>query len=290
MSPHPDTAAAPTEVPVRRGRLPLTLEYPPATPRPPRDTTPSLVTPDPRSVGPRPVALALLWFALMAPLAFAARYAQATWGLGGDAVPLVMAAPALAAIACLAAVPGWFPRRIAPARAPVVLGAAGIATLSVVAFAGVLATCTPGHGWSGALALVPGMVVGALAEEIGFRGVLYRAMADRWRQAVVIPANGLIFGLCHLQYLDAGVGPVLLFVGSAVLLDVAMVAAWTGSWTQRVLIATVVHAGVNLALAFRGADGPGDMGALFLATAAAAAVACGARLAWTGFRRPSPRR
>ena len=109
MSPHPDTAAAPTEVPVRRGRLPLTLEYPPATPRPPRDTTPSLVTPDPRSVGPRPVALALLWFALMAPLAFAARYAQATWGLGGDAVPLVMAAPALAAIACLAAVPGGQP-------------------------------------------------------------------------------------------------------------------------------------------------------------------------------------
>lgn len=274
-------------IPVTSNPAPAATPAPPrpaATPAPPRPTARIEDRASAEVGAPRPVALAVGWFLLMAVLAIAARYAQSGWGIGGDVVPLVMAAPAVAAAVCRLVVPGWFPPRTAPARWPGLLGSAGLVALSVGVFLVVLASATPGHGWQPAAAVVPGMVLGSLAEEVGFRGVLYRAMAYRRPPWAVIPANGLLFGLCHLQNLDSGPGPLLLFLGAAVLLDVAMVAAWTGSWTQRVVAAGLLHAGVNLALAYRGADGPGDSGALLLATAAAAAVTLAERAVWARAR------
>ena len=66
--------------------------------------------------------------------------------------------------------------------------------------------------------------------------------------------NGVFFGLCHLQYFDVGVLPVILFVASAVLLDVIMAALWTGSWTHRILVATAIHAVVNISIEATGTD------------------------------------
>ena len=66
--------------------------------------------------------------------------------------------------------------------------------------------------------------------------------------------NGVFFGLCHLQYFGVGVLPVSLFVASAVLLDVIMAALWTGSWTHKVLIATAIHAVVNISIEATGTD------------------------------------
>jgi membrane protease YdiL (CAAX protease family) len=81
---------------------------------------------------------------------------------------------------------------------------------------------------------------------------MYRALATRVSPLIAILVNGVFFGLCHLQYFGAGVLSVLLFVLSTVFMDVVMVALWTGSTTQRVIVASTFHAIVNIALALIG--------------------------------------
>jgi membrane protease YdiL (CAAX protease family) len=207
------------------------------------------------------VALTILWVVLMAPLSVAGTVLQPHTAIPYEAFPLVMIGPALAALICKLAVPAWFPEAtapVAPRRHLVSLTATLIAGIVFTIAALILFVGGPAQvpsGWNpvtAVLGIVVGLAVGSLLEEIGYRGVMYRALATRVSPLIAILVNGVFFGLCHLQYFGAGVLSVLLFVLSTVFMDVVMVALWTGSTTQRVIVASTFHAIVNIALALIG--------------------------------------
>lgn len=202
----------------------------------------------------------------MIPLSLAGLAAQEPSGVDPLILPLVMLGPAVAWLICRLAVPRWFPTRPdALATPPGTRWRALTAALAVVAtFTAVLwlvtPTGTPGlhDGLSpaaGLAGIVAGLTLGSWGEEIGYRGVLYRALSARLGLAASVLVSGVAFGLVHVQRYGDGPLPVLAFVGSTVLLQLAMVAVWHGTWRDRVLVATVIHAGINLAMQLRGADG-----------------------------------
>lgn len=205
----------------------------------------------------RPWALSVLWVAFMAPLSIAGTVVQPHTPIPYEAFPLVMAGPALAAGLCYLMVPSWFPP--SPSSAPrrrwvgsllaiVVCGAAFV--IVIAPFGAGRPAIIPHHQpvWGAVAVVVVGIFVGSLLEEIGYRGVMYRALSARLAPLASVAVNGLFFGLCHLQYFAEGWVPVLLFLASAVLIDVCMVAVWTGSWTQRIVVAGVFHGAVNIGL------------------------------------------
>lgn len=221
---------------------------------------------------------------MMAPLSLAGGMLQGPSGVDDRVLPLVMLGPALAWLACRFCVPGWFPRG-APERAarPGVRTRAAVATLAVcAAFVATLCALVPAAApvlptrprALAVLAVCGGLLVGSWAEEVGYRGVLYRALSARLAVGVNVVANGVFFGLCHLQYLGEPIGAVL-FVGGTVLMDVAMAAVWDGSWRLRIASATAIHTVVNVALQLRGfvPATPGDFVRLAVAMAAAALTA-----------------
>lgn len=232
----------------------------------------------------RPWALTVLWVLLMAPLSLAGTALQPHTPIPYDVFPLVMAGPAIAALVCKLAVPRWFPAPEAPAPASRYLRSFGATILAGLVFVVIAALFLEGgraalpSGWPSATALpavVVGLALGSLLEEIGYRGVMYRALATRMRPVLAVVVNGLFFGLCHLQYFGAGALAVALFVLSAVFMDVVMVALWTGSWKQRVLVASLFHAVMNIALALIGDPQTSlrSFAVLALATGVAALVA-----------------
>lgn len=209
----------------------------------------------------RPWALTALWVLLMAPLSLTGTALQPHTPIPYEVFPLVMAGPALAALICKLAVPGWFPAPETPAPSRRNLRAIGGFVLAGVAFVVIAVALLEGGraalpvGWGtagGILAVVVGLALGGLLEEIGYRGVMYRALVTRMRPVLAIVVNGVFFGLCHLQYFGAGVLAVVLFVLSAVFMDVVLVALWTGSWNQRVLAAALFHGVMNVSLALIG--------------------------------------
>ena len=180
---------------------------------------------------PKPYALALLWAVIMAPITLLLGAVQPFTNIPFQVLPLVMVGPFVAAAL-------WY-----------------VLTLVLLATSGYTPFVV--HDWPKPIAVVAvciGFTFGSWCEEVGFRGIMYRALAAKlgpWPSVVI---NGVFFGLCHLQYFGVGVLPVSLFVASAVLLDVIMAALWTGSWTHRVLIATAIHAVVNISIEATGTD------------------------------------
>ncbi|WP_034491649.1 CPBP family intramembrane glutamic endopeptidase [Actinomyces sp. oral taxon 171] len=132
-------------------------------------------------------------------------------------------------------------------------------------------------GWVGpgsVLMVVVGLFVGGWCEEIGYRGVMYRAMAERCHPWLCVIVNGAFFGVCHLQYFDLGLLYVTLFVGCAIGLDVIMASVWVGSWRNRVLAASVVHGVANVVLQAVGVEYVVETCLMwFLATALSAVMA-----------------
>ena len=216
------------------------------------------------SRNPRPYALALLWAVIMAPITLLLGAVQPFTNIPFQVLPLVMVGPFVAAALCKLSVPSWFPPD-APRATTALTKKAWIATAlsSLVYVLTLVLLATPGytpfvvHDWPKPIAVAAvciGFIFGSWCEEVGFRGIMYRALAAKlgpWPSVVI---NGVFFGLCHLQYFDVGVLPVILFVASAVLLDVIMAALWTGSWTHRVLIAMAIHAVVNISIEATGTD------------------------------------
>ncbi|GAA3850299.1 MULTISPECIES: CPBP family intramembrane glutamic endopeptidase [Brevibacterium] len=258
-------------------------------------TSPSSVT-----ESGRPWALTILWIVLMAPLSLAGTALQPLTPIPYEVFPLVMIGPALAALICRLVVPSWFPAPEETAPKARYLRAIGGTVIASIAFIAVLVALLEGGnpalpvGWApvlGVIAVIIGLSLGGLLEEIGYRGVMYRALATRMGPVLAIIINGVFFGLCHLQYFGAGLLAVVLFVLSTVFMDVVMVALWTGSWNQRVMVATLFHGVVNVALALIG-DPMTSLRAfavLALATGIAALVAVplGRRLGVGDLRSPA---
>lgn len=242
----------------------------------------------------------------MAPLSVAGTLVQPHVPIDYAVFPLVMIGPAVAALICVLAVPNWFPapKPHAPGRVfrrsvSVTVIASVVFVAVLVAAGGVRSPILPEGwpAWAGVIAVAVGLTIGSWFEEVGYRGVLYRAFESRFSVVTSVTVNGIFFGLCHLQYFGAGPIPVALFLIGTVAMDVVMVACWSGSWMQRVAIATAFHAVVNVSMQFAGiaGDRPRDFVALAVAMTAAAVVAVPlGRMAGVGdlrgsiFTRPAP--
>ena len=156
----------------------------------------------------RPWALTVLWVCLMAPLSLAGTALQPHSLVSYTVFPLVMVAPAVAALLCWLAVPGWFPADAPHAaagrvgRTVIGLGAASAVFVAVIMPFGagrpmILSERLPTA--PAVVAVIAGLTVGSLCEETGYRGVMFRALSVRLRPMPAVAVNGVFFALCHLQ-------------------------------------------------------------------------------------------
>jgi membrane protease YdiL (CAAX protease family) len=103
-------------------------------------------------------------------------------------------------------------------------------------------------------------LVGAAAEEVGWRGLVQPLLETRMRPYAAALITGALFAVGHF-YLLAAVSPLsfALFCLSAIALSVVL-AAFTidRSPANRILIATLMHFAINMATFFLFADGDGS--------------------------------
>lgn len=203
-----------------------------------------------------------------------------------ELLALVMLAPAVAAGLVLLVRPGWMPPWWPPAPASRVAASTAVSFVPVLAFTatlGLMIGRAPtlsvlGAGWPLWL-LLPLQALGALGEDIGWRGVVQRAGEEFARPPVVSAVAGLLFGATHLGYWSLGLVPVATFAVSAMLTSLTITTLFTGSLWQRMIPAVVLHLGVNLAGAsLARADEPlSTTVPALVAAAVMLAVAAGAR-------------
>jgi membrane protease YdiL (CAAX protease family) len=91
--------------------------------------------------------------------------------------------------------------------------------------------------------LVLAGVIAPVVEEILFRGVLLRALTDRWSIPMAVVGQGAIFGCAHLLW-DGGWGNVGLIVPLAF---VGMLLGFLARWTGRLGTSMVAHCAFNVA-------------------------------------------
>lgn len=91
----------------------------------------------------RPLALVLLWVALLVPLSIVGALAQPLTPVPYEVLPLVMAGPAVAALVCALVVPGWFPADHAAASSRRIALALGGTVLAGAVFSVVARSCSP---------------------------------------------------------------------------------------------------------------------------------------------------
>ena len=164
-----------------------------------------------------------------------------------------MLAPAIAAGMTWLAFRRWLPAGQAPVTAPAFRRqlAAGFGWVLACYATLALLTGRPGSlpasvaGTPIAVVVVL-QVLGALGEEIGYRGVLLTAFLQRFPASTAAILNGIVFGLIHIGYWSLGPVQVGTFVLSTIALVVAMTALYRGSFWQRMCVTTTVHAGANL--------------------------------------------
>jgi membrane protease YdiL (CAAX protease family) len=206
--------------------------------------------------------------------------------LSMDVLSLVMLAPALAAGIALLLVrrsgwPGIVGGRPLPPRAMTwqILAACAFALVCFLAIA--LFTGTPGSLPSSVasvplLVMLALQVLGALGEEIGYRGVLLAVLLHRLPRPLAVLLAGLAFGLVHIQYWAEGPVTVLWFLVATIALVTAMSMLWRGSAPQRIATTTLMHAGVNVGLFAVSGAGPVAMpafaGGVVIATLALALI------------------
>lgn len=104
-------------------------------------------------------------------------------------------------------------------------------------------------------------LLGAAAEEIGWRGIVQPLLETRVSAAVASLVTGALFALGHF-YLAFAVAPAAfgLFVVSAIAMSMILALATLGrSIGERIVIATVLHFLLNMATLFLFADGDGSV-------------------------------
>lgn len=214
---------------------------------------------------------------------------QPLTGIDPVLIEIVQFAPALALIAVLAlrwpgpgrvvASAETYLRRLGPAVATavgVILISAGTA-----AAAGIdLSWNRPGSWGVSVLPLLTAQFIGAIGEEIGWRGYLQPMLQSRFgllRAAVIV---GLIWGGWHVGVFAAGLGYALLFVGSTIAISVIFAVLTEDLGAPRVLIAGAGHFLINIGMLITVGgepDGIGQLATLTLATVTVAAACLGMR-------------
>lgn len=189
-------------------------------------------------------------FATLAPMV------QEAFGVPFELLSFVMLAPALACVVVVIR-PAWLPRRWPRVEARSVALAAVLAAAAVVAFILVLVLSLatgrrptfPAAPAGAPLALFLGLqALGALGEEVGWRGVVQCCGESFARPAMVSAIAGFLFGVTHLGYWSLGAVPVLTFALTAMCMSLTITTIFVGSFWQRMVPAVIVHLGINLGL------------------------------------------
>lgn len=198
----------------------------------------------------------VVWFVSSCACAVGLLALQPVVGLDPAVLSLVMLAPALGAV------PAWFMLRNAPqVWRPARVGR----RRSVMNLALVTAVCA---SFFVAMAIVTGLDVpanvagvpliafialqgvGALCEEIGFRGVLFHGLLPWFPRWLATLAVGVLFGFWHVQYFALPLGEHLSFLVAVLLLNATMIYTMVGSFWWRMLTCTLIHLAANLTLGF----------------------------------------
>ena len=184
---------------------------------------------------------------------------QPASGIDPSVLALVQLGPAVGAGTTLAI----FRTRLAPLLPDAVPRRQVVAHLvlafaACLLYAGVLVTVllVQGDPLAGAHAVagVPFVVltltylVGAVGEEIGWRGMLQPLLENRFSLLVASIVTGLVWGVWHVQIFTAGPVVIVGFLLATVALSVLVGHFGRGTVRQRVALATLVHWLVNLAL------------------------------------------
>ncbi|MFI1461919.1 CPBP family intramembrane glutamic endopeptidase [Nocardia carnea] len=250
-----------------------------------RDVRPGLVR------GPQSSATAQVWPALGTYVAgtLAASVAllvvQPHSGVAPAALSLVQFAPALGALAT------WLIFRRTVARqspAPVSARRTGMNIVAVVGTSVVFGLLVAGAVLASGAALagpaaagtVPFTVflllqlLGATGEEVGWRGLMQPMLESRMTRFAAISVTGATWALWHVQAFAAGPVTAVCFVVSTMAFAVVLGYLSEGSYVQRVLVASVGHWLINIAVYLPvGDDTLGRPQVVFIAVAAVIAAA-----------------
>lgn len=173
----------------------------------------------------RPVLVLIMWATTLLVLAGLAPVVQAAVVPPFELLSLVMIAPSFACVVVLL-VPSWMPqpwKRVGGSTVlPAEMGGAPLVLFLVL------------------------QAIGALSEEIGWRGVVQRCGGSFARPTVVSAIAGFLFGAIHLGYWELGFLPVLTFAFTAMLMSLTITTIFTGSFWQRMIPAVIVHLGHHL--------------------------------------------
>ena len=208
------------------------------------------------------LALALaVWLTVSGLCAGALLAVQSLTGPDPEVLSLVMLAPAVGAGAAWLLLRGRSPWTLPRARPGAMVASLALAVAAVaIYFAALSILRGSGPVIPREVAGTPLLIflllqaVGALAEEIGYRGLLLHGLQrwlPRWVAAVV---TGGLFGLWHVQYYALPPVQFAAFLLGTVALTLTMTTVMTGSFWQRMTVCTAIHLGANLALAFVGTD------------------------------------
>lgn len=201
----------------------------------------------------RPALLMLAWCVLLGAAAGLAPILQNALGVPWELLALIMLAPAVVSGILRICVPRWFPAPWSAVPWRSVLVPVVLALVFVVVFMAIhaaLAGSIP--SFPSAVAGVPLAVfvvvqaIGALGEEIGWRGVMQRAGEQFVPPPVATIILGTLFGATHLGYWEQGPVFVAWFTASSVAMAAAMMIVWRGGFWQRMIPATIIHLGVNM--------------------------------------------
>lgn len=201
----------------------------------------------------RPVALIVAFVVLVAVYASIAPVVQEAIGLSWDVLGLIMLGPALVALVLWLVVRRWFPADWSAARPGGVVASAAGAVAFVVVYAlitarglGVTPSLPPVIAGVPLVGVIALQALGALGEEIGWRGLMQAAGERLMSPLVTVLVMGFLFGVTHLGYWTAGPVFVGWFSLSTTLMSLGIFLIWRGSFWQRMLPATLIHLGVNL--------------------------------------------
>ncbi|MFB8762036.1 CPBP family intramembrane glutamic endopeptidase [Nocardiopsis alba] len=209
----------------------------------------------------RGIVALVVWLLVSSVGAVGLLAVQPLLGLDMEVLSPVMFAPAIGALAAWVFVRGGVPRfGTAVSGGPFTIAVLLSLAASAIYFLWVSLVRGDAPEIPGTVAGVPvammvlAQALGALGEEIGFRGLLLHGL-NRWTTwPISAVVTGLLFGFWHVQYYGLPPLEFLVFVLGAVALTLTMAAVMVGSFWQRMMICTIIHTGANLALAFTGGD------------------------------------
>ncbi|MFC0674941.1 CPBP family intramembrane glutamic endopeptidase [Brachybacterium hainanense] len=208
-----------------------------------------------------PWVVILVWLLGSSAAAVGLLAVQEPLGVPMGVLSLVMLAPAIGACATWVLLPRARHLGLPAASAPRFLLSLMLATIAVAIFVlGVWFARGAPPAVPDALAGTPFLLIliaqllGAVCEEVGFRGVLLHQLLRRLNRPISAVLNGVLFALWHVQYFALPPLQHAAFIIAATALTLTMTFVMTGSFWQRIVICSVIHLGANLALAFTGED------------------------------------